>query len=89
MLLKKKIKVTDLFSKIRLGGTEALKNFILADLSLGFLPQRAVKKEIEAGGLTEISIEGLEINRNFFFLTRSGENFELIKKFIRFAKQEV
>ena len=88
-LIKKKISITDLKSKIRLGGTEALKNFILADLSLGFLPQKAVKRELECGELTEIHIEGLEIKRDFFILTRSGENFELIKKFIRFAKQQV
>ncbi len=88
-LLKKKIAITDLKSKIRLGGTEALKNFILADLSLGFLPQQAVKKEIEAGELIEVNIDGLEIKRDFFFITRSGENFELIKKFIRYAKEAV
>lgn len=88
-LMKKKIAITDLKSKVRLGGTEALKNFILADLSLGFLPQKAVKRELESGELTEIHIEGLEIKRDFFILTRSGENFELIKKFIRYAKQEV
>lgn len=88
-LSKKKIGITDLKSKIRLGGTEALKNFILEDLSLGFLAQKAVKKEIESGELTEINIEGLEIKRDFFFLTRSGESFELIKKFIRYAKQQV
>lgn len=88
-LAKQKIAITDLKSKIRLGGTEALKNFILADLSLGFLPQKAVKRELDAGELTEIHIEGLEIKRDFFILTRSGENFELIKKFIRYAKQQV
>ncbi len=88
-LMKQKIAITDLKSKIRLGGTEALKNFILADLSLGFLPQKAVEKELNSGELTEIHIEGLEIKRDFFILTRTGENFELIKKFIRYAKQQV
>lgn len=88
-LMKKKIAITDLKSKVRLGGTEALKNFILADLSLGFLPQKAVKRELDSGELTEIHIEDLEIKRDFFILTRSGENFELIKKFIRYAKQQV
>ncbi len=88
-LMKKKIAITDLKSKIRLGGTEALKNFILEDLSLGFLPQKAVKRELKSGELTEIHIEGLEIKRDFFILTRSGENFELIKKFIRHAKKQV
>ena len=88
-LLKKQILITDLKSKIRLGGTEALKNFILADLSLGFLPQKAVKREISSGELIEVHIADLEIKRDFFFLTRCGENFELIKKFIKYSKQQV
>lgn len=88
-LSKNDIAITELQCKIRLGGTEALKNFILADLSLGFLPQKAVERALNAGDLKEIDIEGLEIKRDFFFLTRSGENFDLIKKFIRYAKQQV
>lgn len=88
-LSAKDISIADLNSKIRLGGTEALKNFILADMSLGFLPQIAVKRELQEGELSEVQIEGLEIKRDFFFLTRIGENFELIKKFISFSKRRV
>lgn len=88
-LTKHKLSVAQLSCKIRLGGTEALKNYITADLSLGFLPQRAVMKEINRGELVEIPIEDLEIKRDFFFITRQGENFELVKKFIRFAKREM
>lgn len=88
-LQKKQLSIADLNSNVRLGGTEALKNFILADLSLGFLPQIAVKKELQSGDLIEIHIEDLNIKRDFFFLTRQGESFSLIKKFIRFSKQSV
>lgn len=88
-LLKQKMLVTDLKSKIRLGGTEALKNFILADLSLGFLPQKAVRREISSGELIEVKIKDFEIKREFFFLTRCGESFDLTKKFIKFSKQHV
>lgn len=86
-LKKHNISISDLRAKVRLGGTEALKNFILADLSLGFLPQKAVIKELLNGDLVEVEVEGLEIKRDFFFLTRPGENFELIKKFIRFSQR--
>lgn len=86
-LEEKGISVAELHSKMRLGGTEALKNFILADMSLGFLPQIAVKREIESGALVEIQVAGLEIKRDFFFLTRMGESFDLIKKFITFSKK--
>lgn len=88
-LSKHGVPVSELCSRIRLGGTEALKNYIIADLTLGFLPQRAVNKEIQRGELVEIAIEGMEIKRDFFFITRRGENFELIKRFIRFAKREM
>ena len=88
-LSKYHLSVSQLLCKIRLGGTEALKNYITADLSLGFLPQRAVMKEISRGELVEIPIESLDIKRDFYFITRQGENFELVKKFIRFAKREM
>ena len=57
---------SQLNTRIRLGGTEALKNFILEDLSLGFLPQKAVTKELLRGELIEIPIEKLNITREFF-----------------------
>jgi len=88
-LEKNNVSIADLYSRIRLGGTEALKNFIIEDLSLGFLPQIAVKKEIQSKVLVEVPISGLEITRDFFFLTRIGENFELIKKFISFSRKKV
>lgn len=81
------VSIAQLKPKIRLGGTEALKNFILADLSLGFLSQYAVKHELTRGDLVEVGIDGLQIKRDFYFITRQGESFELIKKFIRFAKR--
>lgn len=82
-----KIKITDLNVKVRLGGTEALKNFLVEADCLGFLPKRAIIKELASGELAAISIEGLEISRNFYFVQRKGETTnELNKSFIAFAK---
>ena len=80
------IKLSDLTITMRLGGTEALKNFVLADESLGFLPTRAVAKELATGELTRIFIEGLTVVRQFYFVQRQGENDGLNNAFIRFAK---
>lgn len=81
------IKISDLNVCMRLGGTEALKNFILADDSMGFLPLRAVKKEIQRGELIQLSIEELTIERHFYFIQRIGEeNMGINKVFIKFAK---
>lgn len=81
------IKMTSLNVCIRLGGTEALKNFILADDCLGFLPLKAVAKELERGELVELTIQNLVIERHFYFIHRIGEeNNGINKAFIKFAK---
>ena len=86
-LEKNKVKLSELDIKVRLGGTEALKNFLIESDSLGFLPQRSIIKEIKYGDLTEIHFEGLHIERNFYFIQRKGENSELNKSFIKLAKK--
>lgn len=85
-LEKNKIKISDLNVKVRLGGTEALKNFLIESDSLGFLPQRSITKELKYGELTEVHFEGLHIERNFYFIQRKGENSELNRSFTRLAQ---
>ncbi len=86
-LEKNKIKLSELNIKVRLGGTESLKNFLIESDTLGFLPHRAIIKELKYGELVEINFEGLQIERNFFFIQRKGENNELNKSFIKLAQQ--
>lgn len=86
-LKKKGIEISDLNVKVRLGGTEALKNFLLADQCIGFLPKRSVIRELASAELIQLNVPGLTIKRNFFFIKRKGtEEFSLIKHFIRFCK---
>lgn len=85
-LSKHKILLSHLNVKVRLGGTEALKNFLLASDAVGFLPNISVQKELKSGELKEIHIEGLPLQRQFFFIERKGEKSELNKVFIKMAK---
>ena len=81
------IKLSQLSNGIRLGGTEALKNFIMADECLGFLPQRSVLKELADGRLVRINIEGMSVSRQFHFIQRYGEeSHHLSTSFIQLAK---
>ena len=80
------IKENNLQVKVKLGGTEALKNFIIESDCLGFLPHRSVMKEIKHGELVEITFEGLNIERNFYFIQRQGETSNLNKSFIKQTK---
>ena len=86
-LEKNKIKLSDLNIKVRLGGTEFLKNFLIESDFLGFLPQRSIIKELKYGELTEIHFEGLNIQRNFYFVQRKGESSDLNKSFIKLAQK--
>ncbi len=87
-LKKVKLKLQDLNVKVRLGGTEALKNFLLEADCLGFLPRRSISKELRNVDLTEINIEGISIQRKFYFIQRKSEPVgELNKSFVKFAKR--
>ncbi|CAN5447740.1 LysR family transcriptional regulator [soil metagenome] len=88
-LKKLGVKPGDLKIRARLGGTEALKNYLLEGEAIGFLSRLAVKKEIEAGELFEIKIPGLIIKRNFHFVMRKGEeSVGLTKHFIKMATKQ-
>lgn len=81
------LKLKNLNTKVRLGGTEALKNFIIQSDCLGFFPRRSVLSKIKEGLLQEISVENFHITRSFFFIQRKNENNLLNDKFIKLAKR--
>jgi DNA-binding transcriptional LysR family regulator len=85
-LQKENIRLSDLNAKVRLHGTEALKNFVLVDSCMGFFSKRSVMKQLTEGSLVELNIQGLNISREFFFIRRHGnEEYGLTKQFIRYA----
>lgn len=89
-LKKHDIHIEDLDVKVRLGGTEALKNFLLADYCIGFLPKKSIVKELAHRELVQLNIVGLKVERNFYFIQRKGsEEFGLTKQFIRFALNSI
>jgi DNA-binding transcriptional LysR family regulator len=86
-LAEQQIKLGKLNIIARLGGTEALKNFLVEDIAIGFLSRLAVKDELEKGLLREVKIKSLKIARTFNFLMRKGEvSTGIIKSFIKEAK---
>jgi DNA-binding transcriptional LysR family regulator len=68
-----------------LGGTEALKNFLLDDVCLGFLPLRSVARQLKNGELVRLSIASLQIHRAFYFMQRRGSETDRINQL--FIKQ--
>ena len=89
-LEKENIKLSDLNTQVIIGGTEALKNFLLEFDCIGFLPTISVQKQITNGELVRINIPELIIHREFYFIQRQGEeNNKLIKLFIKHAANSI
>jgi DNA-binding transcriptional LysR family regulator len=85
-LQKCKISIGDIRHKIVLGGTEALKNFLLDDTCLGFLPLRSVARQLKNGELVRLNVTGLHIDRAFYFVQRRGSEADKINQlFIKLA----
>jgi DNA-binding transcriptional LysR family regulator len=83
------ISIQDINNRIILGGTEALKNFLMSDTCLGFLPLRSVEHLIANGQLVRIDIPGLRIQRSFYFMQRQGTHNDKINNiFIRLARKQ-
>jgi len=87
-LESKKIKLGELNIVARLGGTEALKNYLVEDVAIGLLSRLAIKNELERGTLREVNIKSLKIDRKFNFVMRKGEESAgIVKSFIKDAKR--
>ncbi|RTQ50732.1 LysR family transcriptional regulator [Hymenobacter gummosus] len=88
-LLAQRIRLADLRVPVRLGGTEALKNFVrVDDQVLAFLPRQAVARALAAGELAEVPVEGLALKRHFEFIQRRGtENLAPFREFMQFARR--
>jgi DNA-binding transcriptional LysR family regulator len=85
-LQKCKLSIADIKQRIVLGGTEALKNFLLDDTCLGFLPLRSVARQLKNGELVRLNIPGISIQRPFYFVQRRGSEADRINQlFIKLA----
>ena len=70
---------------VTLGGTEALKNFIRTSSMMGFLPIKAITRELENKELFIIPVKGLTVKRQFYFMQRQGETNPYASQFIKFT----
>lgn len=82
------IHLSDLNILLQMGNTEGIKRFLLsAPGSFAVLSIISVLKELKQNELKVIDIDGLEIGREFVFVSLQGEqNAQRIGKFMNFAR---
>ena len=87
-LAKHQIKLSQLNVLLQLGSTESIK-FILGKFRCfgGILSIQAVTRELMAGRLKVIEIEGFKAERTFSFVEPQGQNSGMEESFMRFASQ--
>jgi DNA-binding transcriptional LysR family regulator len=79
------IRLSDLNIAMHLGSTESIKTFLAHADCMGFVSIRGVAKEIAAGDLKVIDIEGLRVERTFEFVHLHGRSEGLSELFMNFA----
>lgn len=67
-----------------LGSSEAIKSYIESSDALAIISIAAVRKEIHAGHLRVIDVDGLEFNREFAAVSCQGEYNSLAERFLDF-----
>ena len=68
------VRLTDLNVVAEMGSTEAIRQGILAGLGGSLLSRLAVEDDFAVGRLAEIEVEGLNLERSFYLITRLGRS---------------
>ena len=88
-LAEHNIKLSSLNVLMQLGSTESIKLFLESSDALGVVSVRAVSRELMAGRLKIIDVEGLKAERMFSIVLPQGAHGGLEESFIRFAENAV
>jgi DNA-binding transcriptional LysR family regulator len=70
-----------------LGSTEAIKTYLRSSKSMAFLSVHSVFTELSNNIFRIIDVEGLSIERFFYFIERQGTSEQLANLFMQFAQQ--
>ncbi len=84
-LKKLKLNINNLKMEMQLGSTEGIKSYLKESDSLAFLSIHSVKNELFTNELKELSLKGLKIERDFFFIELHGTSDRLNRLFINFC----
>ena len=83
------LRLSQLHVTMDLDSTEAIVAGVEAGLGVGFVPERAIVKELRLGTLATVSIEGLEVQRDLTIIRRAGPALEgAAAAFEQFALRE-
>lgn len=81
------IRIDDLNICCELGSSEAVKEALLAGLGVSVISRHAIRRELQAGTVHEVSIKGIKMERHFYLIyLRQTELSHAHKVFVEFLK---
>lgn len=80
------ISLSQLHTEMQLGSSESIKSYLLHAPCMAFLSIHSVLKELQNGELRILDVQGLNIERWFYFIHLQGKAEPLSELFIRFAR---
>lgn len=83
------ISIADLNNEMQLGGSESMKLYMLHSDSMAFISVHAVLKELHNKECRIVDVEGLTIERFFYFAMLHGQHEALPELFMKFARIQV
>lgn len=85
-LKKEGIHYNELQTIIRLGSSEAIKNYLKHSDCMAFLSRSALRQELENGSLHIVPVRQFRINREFHFVLAQGDQSALLRLFLNFFR---
>lgn len=80
------LKLSDLQVEMYLGSTESIKSYLMHAPCMAFLSIHAVLQELQSGAFTVVEVDGLELERYFYFIHLQGKPEGLAEGFMRYAR---
>lgn len=84
-LAKRNIRLESLHIAMRLGSSESIKSYLGDQQSFAFLSINTVLKELKTGTLGIIDVDGLSLQRPFYYIKKQGQQSALAALFIQFV----
>ena len=81
------LRLTDLTVEMQLGSTESIKSYLINSRCMAFVSVFAVQRELQAGTLKILDVQGLSIQRDMYSIQLQGISEGLADTFMRFTRQ--
>jgi len=79
----------ELINNVQMSSSESIKQYVALSDTIGIMSVHAVRRELEAGTLREVEVDGFHIQRQLYMVHLHGEVSGLAAMFVKYLKREL